>query len=142
MLRKCCFVLAMSLVLLAGCNSGRCTVTGTVTYEDGSPVEAGSVIGEATVDGKLVAVQGTIKNGAFTWGGAKEGDGALPGHYKVIVVPISLSEYQLGQGMTPAVDGKFGKYETSGLSFEVKPGKNEFPIKVTKPKNSRREQQR
>jgi len=100
------------------------------------------VIGEATVDGKLVGVQGTIKNGAFTWGGAKEGDGALPGHYKVIVVPISLSEYQLGQGMTPAVDGKFGKYETSGLSFEVKPGKNEFPIKVTKPKNSRREQQR
>jgi len=142
MLRKCCFGFAISLVLLAGCNSGRCTVTGTVTYEDGTPVESGSVIGEATVDGKLVGVQGTIKNGAFTWGGAKEGDGALPGHYKVIVVPISLSEYQLGQGMTPAVDGKFGKYETSGLSFEVKPGKNEFPIKVTKPKNSRREQQR
>jgi len=139
MLRKCCFaVLATSAALLAGCNSGRCTVTGTVTYEDGSPVEAGNVIGEATVDGKLVGVQGTIKNGTFTWGGAREGDGALPGQYKVIVVPPSLSEYQLGQGMTPAIDGKFGKYETSGLSFEVKPGKNEFPIKVTKPKNSRR----
>ncbi|HTK74426.1 MAG TPA: hypothetical protein VL371_04155 [Gemmataceae bacterium] len=138
MLRKCCFVFAMNLALLAGCNSGRCIVTGTVSYEDGSPVQAGSVIGEATVDGKLVAVQGTIKNGNFSWGGAKEGDGALPGQYKVIVVPISLSEYQLGQGMTPAVDSRFGKYETSGLSFEVKPGKNEFNIKVTKPKNSRR----
>lgn len=138
MLRKCCFVFAMNLALLAGCNSGRCTVTGTVTYEDGSPVESGNVIGEATVDGKIVGVQGTIKNGAFSWGGSKEGDGALPGQYKVIVVPVSLSEYQLGQGMTPAVDGKFGKYETSGLSFEVKPGKNEFHIKVTKPKNSRR----
>src|SRR5262245_30120355 len=125
---------ALLALIFAGCNSGRCTVTGTVTYEDGSPVEAGSVIGEATVDGKLVAVQGTIKNGTFSWGGMKEGDGALPGLYKVIVVPISLSEYQLGQGMTPAVDGKSGKYETSGLTFEVKPGKNDFPIKVTKPK--------
>jgi hypothetical protein len=142
MLRKSCFaVVAMGIVLVAGCNSGRCTVTGTVTYEDGSPVESGSVIGEATVDGKVVGVQGRIRNGTFTWGGAKEGDGALPGVYKVIVVPVSLSEYQLGQGMTAAVDGKYGKYETSGLSFEVKPGKNEFNIKVTKPKNSRREPQ-
>jgi hypothetical protein len=143
MLRKLCFaVFTMSVALLAGCNSGRCTVTGTVTYEDGSPVDSGNVIGEATVDGKLVGVQGTIKNGTFTWGGAKEGDGALPGQYKVIVVPPSLSEYQVGQGMTLAIDGKYAKYETSGLSFEVKPGKNEFPIKVSKPKNSRREQQR
>ncbi|MFO0808226.1 MAG: hypothetical protein U0746_06355 [Gemmataceae bacterium] len=124
------------VVLIAGCGTNRCTVAGTVTYEDGAPVESGSVIGEATIDGKMVAVQGTIKNGVFTWGGAKEGDGALPGTYKVIVVPISLSEYQLSQGMTPSVDGKYGKYETSGLSFEVKAGKNEFPIKVTRPKKA------
>src|SRR5436190_12679120 len=116
MLWKFCFaVVAVSAALCAGCNSGRCTVTGTVTYEDGSPVESGNVIGEATVDGKLVAVQGTIRNGAFSWGGAREGDGALPGDYKVIVVPVSLSEYQLSQGMTSAIDGKYTKYETSGL---------------------------
>jgi hypothetical protein len=128
----------MTLVLLAGCSSGRSTVTGTVTYDDGTPVESGIVIGEATVDGKPVSVQGTIRNGAFSWGGAKEGDGALPGHYKVIVVPPDLSEYQLSQGMTPAIDSKYTKYETSGLSFEVKEGKNEFNIKVTRPKAARR----
>jgi hypothetical protein len=140
MLRKCFLaVLSMTLVLLAGCNSGRCAVTGTVTYEDGSPVESGCVIGEATVDGKLVAVQGTVKDGVFTWGGAREGDGALPGQYRVIVVPESLSDYQLSQGMRPAIDGKYGKYETSGLSFEVKPGKNQFDIKVTRPKPRRKE---
>ena len=127
-------VFPMTVVFLAGCNSGRCTVTGTVTYEDGTPVESGSVIGEATVDGKLVAVQGTIKNGAFSWGGAREGDGALPGHYNVIVVPVSLSEYQLSQGMTSAIDGKYTKYETSDLSFDVKEGRNEFNIKVARPK--------
>jgi hypothetical protein len=127
-------LVAIIAFAVAGCSGGRCTVTGTVTYEDGSPVESANVIGEATVNGKLVAVQGTVKNGAFAWGGVKEGDGALPGQYKVIVVPPTLSEYELSQGKIPAISGKFGKYETSGLTFEVKDGKNEFRIKVTRPK--------
>jgi hypothetical protein len=123
------------LAVTPGCGPGRSAVAGKVSYEDGTPVEAGSVIGEATVNGKLVAVQGTIRSdGSFSWGGDREGDGALPGAYKVIVVPISLSEYQLAQGMTTAVSGKYTKYETSGLSFEVKPGKNEFNITVSRPK--------
>jgi hypothetical protein len=122
-------------VALPGCGSRRSVVTGKVGYEDGTPVEAGSVIGEATVDGKLVAVQGTIqKDGSFSWGGDREGDGALPGTYKVIVVPVSLSEYQLSQGQTPAIDGKYAKYDSSGLSFEVKEGRNEFNITVSRPK--------
>lgn len=132
-----CALLAV-FAALPGCGSGRSTVAGRVTYEDGTPVEAGSVIGEATVGGKLVAVQGTIKkDGTFSWGGEREGDGALPGKYKVIVVPEGLSEYQLEHGQTPAVDGKYGKYETSGLSFEVKEGRNEFDITVSRPKDKK-----
>jgi hypothetical protein len=129
-----CGLLAL-VVALPGCGSGRATVTGTVRYDDGSPVEAGSVVGEATVDGKLVAVQGTIrKDGSFGWGGDREGDGALPGKYKVIVVPVSLSEYQLAQGQTTAVDSKYTRYDTSGLSFEVKEGRNEFNVTVARPR--------
>ena len=136
MLRKLlCVSIPLVCLVLVGCGSGRCTVTGKVAYEDGTPVEDGSVIGEATVDGKLVAVQATIqKDGSFSWGGDREGDGALPGQYKVIVVPVGLSEYEQSQGKTPAIDGKYGKYESSGLSFDVKPGRNEFNITVSKPK--------
>jgi hypothetical protein len=127
--------LAALLVSVTGCGSGRVSVSGKVTYDDGTPVESGSVIGEATVNGKVVAVQGTIKtDGTFSWGGDREGDGAVPGNYKVIVVPVSLSEYQQSQGMTPAVDGKYTRYETSGLSYDVKPGGNEFNITVSRPK--------
>jgi len=134
-----CGLLA-AFAALPGCGSGRVSVTGKVSYEDGTPVEAGSVIGEATVGGKLVAVQGTIrKDGSFAWGGDREGDGALPGMYKVIVVPESLSEYQLAQGQTLAIDGKYAKYETSGLSVEVKEGRNEFNIKVSRPKPKKKE---
>jgi hypothetical protein len=131
--------LPIVLAILAGCSSGRCTVTGTVNYEDGSPVESGIVIGKATIDGTPVTVRATIRNGTFNWGGAKEGDGALPGHYEVVVMPPSLSEYQVSQGMTPAIDGKYTKFESSGLSIDVKAGRNEFPIVVTRPKPRRNE---
>lgn len=98
-------------------------------------MDSGIVIGEATVDGKLVMVQGDIeKDGSFSWGGSKAGDGALPGSYKVLVMPVSLGENELSAGKQPAVDSKYSKYDTSGLSSDVKDGKNEFHVKVTKPK--------
>jgi hypothetical protein len=129
-------VLVPLLVLFAaGCGSGRYPVAGRVTYEDGTPLEEGTVIGEATVDGKPVGVQGNIGNdGSFSWGTDKPGDGALPGNYKVIVMPRALGDSELAEGKVPAVDGKYTQYETSGLSYEVKPQKNEFNIKVSRPK--------
>jgi hypothetical protein len=127
-------VLVLS-ALAPGCGSGRYPVAGRVTYEDGTPVEEGTVIGEAEVDGKLVGVQGNIgKDGTFRWGGETAGDGALPGNYRVLVMPRALGDSEKAEGKVPAVDGKFGKYDTSGLTFEVKPGKNDLPITVTRPK--------
>jgi hypothetical protein len=106
-----------------------------VTYEDGTPVAEGTVIGEATVEGKVVGVQGTIgTDGSFAWGGGRPGDGALPGTYRVLVMPRALGDSERSAGMVPAVAGKFGKFETSGLTIEVKAGKNDLPITVTKPK--------
>ena len=125
---------AFLLFVATGCGSGRYPVTGRVAYEDGTPVEAGTVIGEATVNGKVVGVQGNIeKDGTFTWGGDRAGDGAFPGLYKVIVMPVALGDSELAEGKRPAVSGKYAKYETSGITFEVKPGKNDLQITVTKP---------
>lgn len=123
------------LLVASGCGSGRYPVTGRVTYEDGSPVDGGTVIGEATVGGKQVGVQGRIeKDGTFTLGADKPGDGALPGEYRIIITPVALGDSELAAGKRPGVSGKYGKYETSGLTFEVKPQKkNELNIIVTKP---------
>lgn len=121
-------------VLAAGCGSGRYAVSGRVTYEDGSPVEAGTVIGEATVDGKAVSVQGNIEpDGSFQWGTERAGDGAPPGQYRVIVMPVALGDSELAEGKRPAVSGKYTRFETSGITFEVKPGKNNLSIKVERP---------
>jgi len=125
----------LMLVLAAGCASGRYPVNGRVTYEDGSPVEAGPVIGEAEVNGKLVGAQGNIApDGTFSWGTKNAGDGALPGDYRVAVMPVALGDSELAEGKQPAVDGKFTRYESSGLTFEVKAGPNELNITVTRPK--------
>ena len=121
--------------LAAGCGSGRYAVTGRVTYEDGSPVEAGTVIGEATVEGKAVSVQGNIeKDGTFAWGTERAGDGAPPGQYRVIVMPVALGDAELAEGKQPAVDGKYTHFDTSGITFEVKAQKNVLNITVSRPK--------
>jgi hypothetical protein len=123
------FVLAVS-----GCNSGRYSVTGKITYEDGSPVEAGTVIAEASVDGKIVAVQANIeRDGSFRLGADKPGDGALPGNYRVLIMPVALGDSELAAGKRPAVAGKYTKFETSGITLEVKPGPNILNIKVARP---------
>ncbi len=129
------------VILASGCSSGRYPVTGRVTYEDGSPVEAGTVIGEATVDGKPVGVQGNIgADGSFSWGTDRAGDGAVPGNYRVIVMPVALGDSELAEGKQPAVDGKYTKFDTSGITFEVKPtGKNELNITVSRPKPKKKE---
>ena len=130
-------VLIPVLALLAvGCASGRYPVSGRVTYEDGTPVEEGTVIGEATVDGKAVGVQGGIgKDGSFSWGSDRPGDGAPPGTYKVLVMPRALGDAEMSEGKQPAVAGKYTKFESSGLTFEVKPEKNVFNITVSRPKS-------
>ncbi len=129
-----CMALLAPLFLAAGCSSARSPVTGKVTYEDGTPVENGTVVAEATVDGKLVGVQANIEpDGSFSWGSDLPGDGALPGSYRVMLMPATLSDFDLAAGKKPAIGGKYGSFESSGITFDVQPGPNELNIKIAKP---------
>ena len=131
------FLVAFSIgfAMSAGCNSGRYPVTGVVRYADGTPVDAGTVIAEASVDGEIVGLQGSIeKAGVYQLGGVTAGDGAFPGKYRIAVMSASLGDSELAAGKTPSVDGKFSRFETSGITIEVKPEKNKLDIEVSKPK--------
>lgn len=124
---------AAAALLAAGCN-GRATVTGRVTYPDGSAVESGSVVAEGTANGKPVLVQGAIqKDGTFRLGGDRPGDGVLPGSYRVAVHPGYVSDDERAKGVLPAVDGKYTRYDSSGFTLEVPPGGTELNLKVTRP---------
>lgn len=132
-------VAAWSIVLgVGGCGSGRYPVSGRVTYDDGSPVTEGTVIGQMGEGPKSVSVQGRIdSSGRFSWGTERPADGAEPGKYLVAVTPRGLSDEEIAKGVPPAVDPKFSNLQTSGIEFDVKPGTNQLNIKVSKPKRPR-----
>src|SRR5262245_57297473 len=135
-MRWLCVLIPVLALLAVGCASGRYPVNGRVTYEDGTPVESGTVVGEATVDGKAVGVQGGIgKDGSFSLGTERPGDGAPPGTYKVLIMPRALGDAEMAEGKQPAVAGKYTKFETSGLTLEVKPERNVLNITVSRPKH-------
>src|SRR5262245_35155305 len=108
------------LVVAAGCGSGRYPVTGRVLFEDGTPLEEGTVVGESGEGADKVMAQGSLqRDGTFKWGTDKPGDGARPGKYRVVVFPVALGDADLAKGMLPAVDQKYTKFETSEIEFEV-----------------------
>ena len=127
-------ILFFSLITLAcctlGCGSGGYTVSGKVSFPDGTPVPQGQV---------------TFNSASFTGGGSIISDGTyntnvrIPaGSYTVTVRALgdSPSDVELSTGNTqpvkPLVDPKYGKPETSGLVCEVK-GPTLFHIEVTAP---------
>jgi len=130
-----------ALLLLVGgvgCSSGRYPVSGKVTYQDGSPVTEGSVIGEAKEGEERYSAQGSIQSdGSFQWGTERPRDGARPGKYRVVVVPRALGDAEMAAGKLPAIDPKFANPQTSGIDFEVKTSKNELNITVTRPQRRR-----
>ncbi len=122
------------VAVCVGCNGGRLPVTGFVKYPDGSPVPGGTIIAESEVEGKLVSVQGNIEpDGKFELGGAAAGDGALPGSYRAMIMPVALGDSEMAEGKLPTVGGKYSKFESSGIVFEVAPGMSPLAITVDKP---------
>ena len=71
------FVVFLSVLVLPGC-SQKAKVSGTVKFPDGSPLNKGTVVFES----KDIRVSGVIKNGYFSLGEKKDGDGVPFGTYK------------------------------------------------------------
>src|SRR5262245_38082653 len=92
---------------VSGCGNGLYPVTGRVEFEDGTSLDEGMVICEMKDGGTVVMARGTIKQGGtFQLGTRNPGDGALPGKYRVLVVPPSLPE-SLASKRPPILDRKF-----------------------------------
>jgi hypothetical protein len=131
------------IVLTAGCGDPK--VTGKVTFPDGSPLAQGQVMFEK----EGFVASGTIqKDGTYSAGKEKDGDGLPPGVYQVYLSGTAMydsSEFGAGEnaviGSVPqfrtptpieVIAIKYMAPGTSGLTVEVK-GKTVYDIKVEPP---------
>jgi len=123
---------------VVGCGDGH-TVTGKVTFPDGTPLTVGKVMftdGSKTASGDLNA------RGEYRLGMEKAGSGIPAGTYQVYITgariegdPAFAETIEDGTSVIPlilAIDHRFTVPSLSGLTCEVK-GRTEFNIPVEKP---------
>ncbi len=115
-----------------GCGKGRYPVHGKVVREDGLPITESMVIFESVDQSPNITARADVEaDGAYELGTRSPGDGAPAGKYRVKVTPLVSNPDEPTRA--PAFDPRFADFNTSGLEFEVKPGGNDFLIKVSQP---------
>jgi hypothetical protein len=133
---------ALLLMLFAGCGRGGTPTYpagGTVKYEDGSPLFAGSVSFRSLDSTDGPSARGDVQaDGSFELTTFSPGDGAVLGrHQAVVVLPTQGGRpgFKLPT-LPPPIAPRFSSFETSGLEFTVteNPDQNHFAIVVTKNK--------
>jgi hypothetical protein len=120
--------LALALVLvfsgaMVSCRSGEyptVPASGTVTYK-GAPLEKGQI--QLVPDKEGPVAVGSIENGKFVLGTNQEGNGALPGKYRVTVFSYKDVQSRYGGTTTQSViPTKYADPEKSGLIVEIPAG--------------------
>ncbi|MCL2347185.1 MAG: carboxypeptidase-like regulatory domain-containing protein [Planctomycetaceae bacterium] len=123
-------VVAVLFAPIVGCGS-KITVDGTVRFEDGTPLKAGTVYFESAD----TSARGTLDaNGRYVLSSQRAQDGVPPGTYRVYILGAAESGYD-SQGQwtaKPLIDVKFQSATTSQLSCDVTK-KTTFDITVTPP---------
>jgi len=127
--------LPLFLIIVAAAGCGDPTVTGKVTFPDGTPLTKGQVMFQKE---GFVASGNIRSDGTYSAGKLKDGDGLPPGKYQVFITGTSVLG---GAGSSPStmspqrnlINIKYTAPNTSGLTVEVN-GKTEFNITVEPPK--------
>ncbi|MBA2114661.1 hypothetical protein [Bremerella alba] len=121
--------ICFAIVGCFGCGASNTTaVTGSVTFEDGSPLTSGTIIFENSASSSSADIQ---SDGSFTMGTFSTGDGVVPGTYGVAIASYgggdevwdeASQSYKRTSRRVSQVEESFTSPRTSGLTAEVKPG--------------------
>lgn len=127
--RRAAVLLALALLLAAGCSSGPqfATVRGVLKV-NGKPAakvalmfnpdaakgsQGPSSTGETDDEGRFTLTYSTKD---------KSGNGAVVGWHKVVLSDLKLAESETGRGVPIRFGPEYGAVLSTPLSFEVKPG--------------------
>jgi hypothetical protein len=125
-------LLGLLTLLAAGCpaNQERPYPVHGIVSLDGHPLKGGLVRFEPSSPGpssSIYGAQGTIaSDGSYRLTTSRANDGALPGWYRVVVLPGQDSSAQ----NPSAIPSKYYSLAGSGLEFEVKPQDNPIDIRL------------
>ncbi len=126
--RRCLTLIGLSCLLLSSCGDGkprRVPVNGTVLY-NGQPLPGGDVVFvPADLNTGFRARGKADAEGQFSLTTFSEGDGAIPGEYKVTVFAYRPRDPKLDADMIaprvgfPAVPKKYFDHQTTDLTATV-----------------------
>ncbi len=113
----------LCLSIFVGCGESRVPtypVSGTVVFDDGSPVRTGTVE-LSSLDHKLTATGRIGDDGRFVLGTHKSDDGACAGKHRVIVMQMIINDGTVKHSKNHGhpVDPIFASYNTSPLTATV-----------------------
>jgi len=117
-------MLFLCISAMIGCGASQIPtypVSGTVVFDDGSPVRIGTVELESR-EHKLTAT-GTIReDGSFVLGTYTSSDGACEGEHSVIVIQLIINDGTVNHTKDHGhpVDPMFASYVTSPLTATIK----------------------
>ena len=125
------------IIASLGCSNGNPRthrVRGVVRFPDGLPLTSGTIEFEALDQERpVMATSEVAKDGTFELGTFSMDDGAVEGRHRVVVTSsqvIGTGAERPGLIEPSKLHPRFADFNTSGLEFEVKPGKNEFTVTV------------
>ena len=118
------------LLGLGGCGGSNEQLSGKVTFEDGKPLELGTV--SFLREGFLA--RGDIQpDGSYTVGSISSDDGLPPGEYRVFIDGAVVEDLSTPDGVRSLVDKKMTDPETSVLTHNVPEDGHTLDITVAYP---------
>ena len=119
------------LLLAVGCGGGMAQVKGKVKFKDGSDVGvlAGYTVTFESEDAKSSSIGEIGPDGSFQLSTLGQNDGAPPGKYRVVITPPGSSDPERPPPKSQ-IPAKYHSFETSGLTAEIKPGRNTIELEV------------
>jgi hypothetical protein len=128
-------IAALLLLSAGGCGERLYPVSGKVTLDDGKPLAKGLVIFEGLEGEKKVTARGDIQaDGTYRLSTRRPGDGVPPGKYQVLISP----RVDVDNPEPVPFDNRYTDFKTSGLTYEVTSGSNEYPIQLSRAGKGRR----
>ncbi len=118
-------------ILVSGCSKPYGNHQGVVLFDDGSPVQSGS-IELRSLDDRSRYSSRIAADGSFALADQDGNAGCPPGEYEAVVVQIVLTEDLAAEahdhGLT--VPRRYADYYTSGLRV-TNPERSESPLRIT-----------